>query len=349
MVIVLCGSQVRTMETLLARQSPLFGRMTGQWYLQPLAFATLREFFPDWSAEERVAAYAVVGGIPAYLEWLDPARTLSENIRRVILAPGSMFMAEPQFLLYDEVREPQTYLAILKAIGTGNHTVQEISHASLVGSAHLSSYLATLQELRLVERRLPATTPSAQRRISRQGRYHLSDPYFRFYFCFVAPMHDALAAEPDQVLAAVEGGMRAFVGQTAFEQLAQAWVLWAGRSGGLGWQPGAAGSHWSRRVQVDVVAVDWTSHNLFLGECKWTGEAVGREIVRDLLENKTPKVLADMDVQNEGWTVQHAVFARSGFDARARQEAGERGVLLVDLERIDTDLGSPTATARARP
>lgn len=228
-------------------------------------------------------------------------------------------------------------------------TVQEISHASLVGSAHLSSYLATLPELRLVERRLPATTPSAQRRISRQGRYHLSDPYFRFYFRFLAPMHDALAAEPDQVLAAVKGGLRAFVGQTAFEQLAQEWVLWAGRSGGLGWQPGAAGSHWSRRVQVDVVAVDWTSHNLLLGECKWTGDAVGREIVRDLLENKTPKVLADMDVQNKGWTVQHAVFTRSGFDAEARQEAGERGVLLVDLERMDTDLGSPAATARARP
>src|SRR5262245_21412104 len=35
-MIVLCGSHVRTMETLLAHQSPLFGRMTGQWRLQPL-------------------------------------------------------------------------------------------------------------------------------------------------------------------------------------------------------------------------------------------------------------------------------------------------------------------------
>jgi hypothetical protein len=29
---------------------------------------------------------------------------------------GSMFGAEPAFLLYDEVREPQPHLAILKAI-----------------------------------------------------------------------------------------------------------------------------------------------------------------------------------------------------------------------------------------
>lgn len=36
LVIVLCGSQVRIMETLLSRQSPLFGRLTAQWRLEPL-------------------------------------------------------------------------------------------------------------------------------------------------------------------------------------------------------------------------------------------------------------------------------------------------------------------------
>lgn len=338
LIIVLCGSQVRVMETLLSRQSPLFGRMTGQWHLQPLPYATLREFFPDWSAEERVAAYAVVGGIPAYLEWLDPKRSLSENIRHVILAPGSMFVAEPQFLLYDEVREPQTYLAILKAIGAGNHTAQEISNASLVGSAHLAAYLATLQELRLVERRLPATTPAAERRTSRKGRYHLSDPYFRFYFRFVAPYHEILELEPDRVLESVRQGMRAFVGQTAFEQLAQEWVIKAGRSGRLAWQPIIAGSHWSRCVQVDVVAANWEAHELFLGECKWTGEVVGRETMIELLEGKTPKVLADMGGAGAEWRVQHGLFSRRGFSDAVRTEAQQAGMLLVDLEQMDSDL-----------
>ena len=67
------------METLQSHQSPLFGRLTGQWHLRPLSFASLRQFLPTWSAEERVAAYAVVGGVPAYLEWLDPERSLSDN------------------------------------------------------------------------------------------------------------------------------------------------------------------------------------------------------------------------------------------------------------------------------
>ncbi len=64
LVIVLCGSQVKVMESLQMHQSPLFGRLTGQWYLDPLPFSALRDFFPDWSAEERVAAYTVTGGVP---------------------------------------------------------------------------------------------------------------------------------------------------------------------------------------------------------------------------------------------------------------------------------------------
>jgi AAA+ ATPase superfamily predicted ATPase len=337
-VLVLCGSHVHTMETLQARQSPLFGRLTGQWHLQPLSFAILREFLPNWSAEERVAAYAVVGGVPAYLEWLDPDRSLSDNIRDVVLAPGSMFVAEPTFLLYDEVREPSTHLAILKAIGVGNHTLSEISNAALVSKAHLSAYLARLRELRLVERRLPVTVPPNQRRRSRSGRYHLLDPYFRFYFRFLAPQQDDLVYRPELVLPRILEGLRAFVGMTAFEELSRLWVLEQGRADALPFQIREVGSHWSRRVQVDVVAINWSDHAILLGEAKWGTDAVGRGVIRDLIEVKAPKVLRDLPGEGESWHVHYAFFARSGFTDAARAEAESVGAQLVDLERLDADL-----------
>jgi len=338
LIIVLCGSHVRTMETLLTRQSPLFGRLTGQWLLHPLDFAALRLFFPDWTAEERVALYAMLGGVPAYLEWLDPSRSLVENIRQVVLAPGSMFVAEPQFLLYDEVREPQTYLAILKAIGRGNHTLNEISNASLVGKAHLSTYLATLQALRLVERRLPVTIPVARRRKSRQGRYHLSDAYFRFYFRFIDPYQEHLATEPERLLAGVKQGLRAFVGGSAFEELAQEWLRRQGRAGALPFQPEAVGSHWSRRVQVDAVAVNWRTRDILLGECKWTDSAIDRKVIRELVEEKTPKVRHDLEAYGDPWQVHYVFFARSGFSEAAQAFAEDHGALLVDLAQLDADL-----------
>jgi uncharacterized protein len=196
---------VHTIETLFAHKSPLFGRLTAQWHLEPLPFSSLGEFYPKWEIDARLAAYAMLDGIPAYLNRLDPSQDLVSNIRRVILNPGSMFLAEPAFLLYDEVREPNNYLAILKAIGSGVHTLTEISERAFIPSTSVNFYLNTLQELRLVERRLPVTLPKAQRARSRRGRCHLSDPYFRFYFQFFEPY---LSASPLDVEGVIESVLR---------------------------------------------------------------------------------------------------------------------------------------------
>ena len=42
----------------------------------------------------------------------------------------------------------------------------------------------------------------------------------------------------------------------------------------LGFAPQAVGSHWSRSVQIDVIAINWQTHDVLLGECKWGAEAV---------------------------------------------------------------------------
>jgi AAA+ ATPase superfamily predicted ATPase len=339
LVIVLCGSQVRAMESLLHQQSPLFGRMTGQWRLEPLSFGDLREFFPNWSAGERVTAYAIAGGVPAYLNWLDPQLTLAENIRQVILAEGGMFLAEPTFLLYDEVREPGSYLAVLKAIGLGNHALRDISNYSQIATSHLSAYLSRLQELKMVERRLPATVPPAKRRRSRQGRYHLSDPYFRFYFRFIAPFHDYLPYDMDRLTKKIGQELPNFVGQTTYEELARQWVVQQGKGGNLPLVPDIVGSHWSRHVQVDVVALNWRKRQVLIGECKWRQQAINRQMVRDLIERTAPRLKGDLPDNGEGWRLFYAFFSRNGFAPAAIEELDAHGGLAVDLETLDGELG----------
>lgn len=339
LLLILCGSQVRVMETLQSQQSPLFGRLTGQWHLQPLPFSSLATFFPDWSAEERFTAYAMIGGVPAYLEWLDPALSLAENIRQIVLAPGYMFLAEPTFLLYDEVREPQSYLAVLNAIGAGHHTLDAISNACLISKSHLSSYLARLQALRFVERRLPATLTPAQQRRSNRGRYHLNDPYFRFYFRFLAPHQDRLPFDPAPALGQLDKELRAFVGQTAFEELCRLWTFQQGKMGHLPFAPEQVGSHWSHRVQVDVVAVNWQSRDILLGECKWGQKKVGRAVVKELIARKQDKVKLDLTSTGKPWRFHFILFAQAELTTGAQNVAEENNVLVVDLPRLDQDLG----------
>jgi AAA+ ATPase superfamily predicted ATPase len=342
-VIVLCGSHVHTMETLFSHQSPLFGRMTAQWHLEPLPFSSLGEFFPKWEVDARLAAYAILGGIPAYLNWLDPSQDLVSNIRKVMLNPGSMFLAEPAFLLYDEVREPNSYLAILKAIGSGAHTLTQISERAFIPSTSVNFYLNTLQELRLVERRLPVTLPKGQRVRSRRGRYHLSDPYFRFYFQFLEPFLSASPLDSEGVIESVRHNLRAFVGATAFEELARQWVWEQGQTRRLAFLPQEVGSHWSGRVQVDVVAINWVSHEILLGECRWGTDKVDRQIVRELVEKKTPLLLHDLPEEGKGWKVHYAFFARRGFTPAAGAEMQRVHGLLVDLDLLEADLNQLTA------
>jgi AAA+ ATPase superfamily predicted ATPase len=255
-MIVLCGSHIRMMELLMAYSSPLYGRMTGQWRVQPLPFGALRAFLPGWPAEQQVAVYAMVGGVPAYLSWFRADRSLMENVRDTMLAPGSLAHDEALTLLADELREPRAYLAILAAIGAGCHTFGAIKEATLLGDVHLPAYLSTLQERRFVERRLPVTIPSAKQRISRQGRYHLSDSFLRFYFRFLHPHRDVLSYAPERILPVLERDLSAFVEQTACPELARQWVRVCGHQGGLPFVPEVIGSHWSRSVQAPVVAIN---------------------------------------------------------------------------------------------
>ncbi len=98
------------------------------------------------------------------------------------------------------------------------------------------------------------------------------------------------------------------------------WVWRQARAGKFPFQPDEIGSHWSSRVQVDVVALNWKTHEIFLGECKWGADAVDRQVARELLESKTPLVLQDLPDQGKGWKVHYALFARSGFTPAATSE-----------------------------
>jgi uncharacterized protein len=337
-MIVLCGSHVRTMELLLAHQSPLFGRMTGQWRLQALPFGALRAFLPGWALDQQVAVYAMVGGVPAYLSWFRTDRSLLENVRDGVLAPGSLALGEVLFLLYDELREPRAHLAILEAIGNGNHTFKAIKDAALIGDMHLPAYLSTLQEMRYVERRLPVTIPPAKQRTARQGRYHLSDPFMRFYFRFIHPQHDVASYAPERILPTLQSGLRAFVGQTVWEDLARQWVRERGYAGALPFAPEVIGSHWSRHVQADVVAINWPARAILIGECKWGTDTVDRHTVRDLLERTMPLTLADLPDKGTGWQVYPALFARAGATPAARETLEAAGGMVVDLPMLYADL-----------
>lgn len=186
LMLVLCGSQVSFMEKeVLAERSPLFGRRTGQRRLEPLEPLDALEFFPNWSVRERLLAYGILGGMPAYLRRFDDERTLRENLSREVLRPEGYLFDEVTFLLRSELTTPTTYNSILAAVAAGSTKVGDIALAVGVDSQTAGKYLHVLRELRLVERVIPVTDPDPLR--SRRGRYHISDRFVAFHFRHLQP------------------------------------------------------------------------------------------------------------------------------------------------------------------
>ncbi len=325
--LAISGSHVGIMERETGSyQAPLYGRTTGLMLLHPLDFPAVRQFLPRYSLTQQITTYAIVGGIPSYLERWDDGQSVMRNIETRVLGPASLFQLDPPYLLSDELGQPRNYAAVLLAIAAGKHTPAEIQKPAGI-KGQVSGYLQTLRNLRLIERQVPATVRQPER--SRRSRYVIADPYLNFYFRFLAPNLELI--EQGRIRAITDeiaGQLDAFVGRVAFETLCRAWLVRSGDAGRLPFVPQRVGQWWSSRAQVDAVAINYRHKAVLLGEAKWQTRPVGQAVL-EALKTKTRQVLPE-----PGWTVHYALFARGGFTQQLQDRATEERVILVNLQQL---------------
>jgi uncharacterized protein len=325
-MLILCGSYIGMMEeTVLSYRAPLFGRRTAQYLLEPLDFSAAQLFYPQFAPEDRVRAYAIFGGTPAYLKVINRNQPLATNIGQNTLIRGAFLYDEVRFVLQQELREPRNYFAVLQAIASGRTRLNEIKQAT--GLDSVMAYLDTLQQLHLVERVVPVTEPQPHK--SRRGLYRLKDQFLRFWFRFVHPNRSQLErGNSAQVLTgAVLPYLDQFTGPV-FESICQQFLWHAGQNSQLPLIPKQIGGWWRANEEIDLIALD--DDTALLTECKWTSRPVGIDVLADL-ERKAKLVLPEL----AGRHVRYALCARSGFTEQQKQIAIDRmDVHLFDLMDI---------------
>lgn len=317
--LILLGSSVSLMETeVLGHKSPLFGRRTGQWRVDPVAVSCLPDFFPDYESKELIQAYAVLDGIPGYLVKFDSERTVEENILDKIFRRGEYLYEEVDFLLRDEFRKPGNYLMVLEAIARGKERFTEIAHATGFEKPKLSRYLKTLENLHITERVWPVTD-------TRRGRivhHRLQDNFFRFYFNFVFPVKaDIEIGNTGPVMERLRERFPAYLGRV-FEQVTARHL-----PGCLPVSFPRIGPWWHREQEIDLVGLDPQKKRALFVECKWKVlEQKEVEIILSELERKAEGV----DWHNKERKEMFAVVAK-GFkgDIETRD-----GVFLVGADEL---------------
>ena len=326
LMLILCGSYVGLMEeAVLGYRAPLYGRRTAQYLLEPLGFHDARLFFPEYGPADQVTAYAIFGGTPAYLHALPASQPLLQNVTRQVLTRGTFLYDEVRFLLQQELREPRNYFAILEAIASGRTRLNQIRQAT--GLEGVSSYLDTLQGLRLIERVVPVTETQPHK--SRRGIYRLHDHFFRFWFRFVHPNRTLLERGGAEIaLDALVAPRLASFTDPIYEEVCRQALWRMGIQDVLPFLPLRIGGWWRANQEIDIVAMG--QDQALLVECKWSTRPVGVDVLRNL-ERKAPAVAQELGDRK----LSYGLCARSGFTPQVQDDAAQRSdLLLFDLARI---------------
>ncbi len=228
-LVILCGSAVRTLAALEQGGSPLYGRLDASLVVAPFDYYDSAQMLPGYSMRDSIDLYAALGGLPANLAAVDAAGTVAQNICRLALAPDGIVRTRVHTELDQEegLRQTQQYRAVLASIGLGARTVGEI--AAKMGrkaDSALKRLVAQLEDMSYLTSEL-----DFEESRTRGLRYRLADPAARFHYRIALPSESAAVAFGAEAVwnRQVEAEVfPAYVGQHVFEDVArQAYVRWA--------------------------------------------------------------------------------------------------------------------------
>lgn len=305
-MLILCGSLINMMTSqVLNYASPLYGRRTAQIKLKQISFSHYHEFDEAFSIDEQIRHYAVTGGVPKYIELFSKKKDVFVSIKENILSSGSFLYAEPEFLLQKEVSEIGSYFSVLKTIASGNRKLGNIAGALGVSQSNLTTYLKTLIDLDILEREVPITEENPEK--SKMGLYRIKDNFLTFWFKFVYPNRGLL--ESGQTKYVEEKIKKHFIDSHVayvYEDICRE-TVWNLLSDSLSFN--RVGRWWgSKDVEIDIVAYDSMGTDILFGECKYSNQKKGFNVLNDL-QQKALAVNWNRDSRRESFVI----YSKSGF------------------------------------
>lgn len=344
MRLLLCGSALSFMGSLLSGTAPLRGRASLELVVPTLDFRLAAQFWGIADPHLALLVNSVLGGTPAYgREFVlgDAPADLADFgpwVLRNVLNPGRPLFREARFLLAEEpdLRDTALYHGVLAAIAQGNHTRGGIASYLERKSTDLGHALTVLQDTGMIIRE-----PDAFH--GKRSAYRIAEPILTFYHALMRPEWSDLErpGQAPRVWERSQATFRSKVVGPHFEQICRTWIRWYATEDTLGGRrtrvesgtvpdPAAKTSH---ELDAAVFGRDHEGREVLLatGEAKWNdtmglGHLRRLEHIRALLQAR------------DGVQAQHTrllCFSGAGFTDELRALAErDRGIQLVGLDRL---------------
>lgn len=326
--IILCGSSMSFMENqVLGYKSPLYGRRTAQFRIEPFNFFEAKEYYNNFSILDLAIVYGITGGIPQYLEKISDKKSIEDNIKDNFLDTSSYLFEEPGNLIKQELREPSQYNAIIKAIANGSSRLNEIATKTGIETALCSNYISSLISLGLVNKEFPIGEERTKKTI-----YRIQDYMFRFWYRFIpsniARIHKGMR---DSVYHSIEMQLSHYMGEV-FETICKQYMWKENMAGCLPFEFIDIGRWWGnnpkqkREEEIDLLAFDDEKRAIF-GECRWNNELVGKDVLDELIEQ------SKLFSYKENY---YYLFAKNGFTEDCNDAAkGNKHIKLITFEEMN--------------
>lgn len=327
--LIITGSHVSTMiREVLAYSAPLYFRANANLHLKPLPYTVLLDLFPDRSAEERMAIYAITGGGPTYLSHFVQTPDLPTAVDRLCFSPDSSFFADVETLFDERLEEPAMCRSILEALSDSPATPEGLSLRLGIPYDDLQQHLYFLRLLKLMEDSRSVHDPIASLRI----RHTLAEPSLHFYYQHLKPALNMPSLRETAVAACAS--LNKSLGQAPFVGLCREWTWAAAITKQIDILPQKVGAYWNGQTEAPeflIAVADLWEKRLLVGVQAWDN---GRFTPADLEEH-----IQDMhrlpQARIKGWQIGLVVFGQRPFTAGVHAAAATAGVRLVTLAEIE--------------
>ncbi len=196
LIVVLCGSVSSWVDQNILGSADFLGRVSLTITLDELELPYCDRFWRDRAA--RVSAYekfkllAVTGGVPRYLEEIDPADTAENNIKAMCFDSAGILFSEFEKIFNDTFsRRAPLYRRLIRTLVDGPRSFKDICERIDVSpNGVVSGYLEDLRTTGLIARDHVYSTQSGRR--GRLSRFRLRDNYVRYYLKYIEPQRDKI-------------------------------------------------------------------------------------------------------------------------------------------------------------
>ena len=194
LILVLCGSVSSWIQENILEDEGFMGRVSLTIKLEELPLYDINQF---WDGRENISAFekfkliCVTGGVPRYLEEINPKQSAEQNIKRMCFSKGGILVEEFDKIFKDLFgAHHQAYQAIVRALTGAPLTIEAIcQRLGIKQSGSFNKKLKVLAQSGFITRDYAWQMNQKKQKLS---KYRLSDNYLRFYLKYIEPKKELI-------------------------------------------------------------------------------------------------------------------------------------------------------------